>query len=96
MVTLRECKNFITEYIFLGYGMTELGPVITTPVGKFGLRFSGKLMPNVQAKVVDPRKGYSLSPNTQGELLINAPTVSKFPSNTNSIKCIINVLTTSN
>ena len=58
--------------------MTEIGPVITTPIGEFGLRVSGKLMPNVQAKVVDTNKGYPLPANTPGELLINTPSVSEF------------------
>ena len=38
---------------------------------------TGKLMPNFQAKIVDPETGTSLPPSTPGELYLKGPFVMK-------------------
>ncbi len=57
--------------ITIAYGQTESSPVCTqtTPDDSIDRRVStvGRILPNVEAKIVDPETGETLGPNRQGE-----------------------------
>ncbi|KAF4983292.1 hypothetical protein FZEAL_1277 [Fusarium zealandicum] len=60
-----------------GYGLTETSPAVTSQLideWKRYLGSIGKLMPNMQAKIVDA-EGKELPPNESGELLLKGPNV---------------------
>jgi acyl-CoA synthetase (AMP-forming)/AMP-acid ligase II len=59
-----------------GYGLTETSPVVTAhPSEEARIRHgsAGQLLPNTQAKVVDPATGEALGRNRDGELCFRAP-----------------------
>lgn len=70
-----EAATRLNCAVVQGYGMTELSPVSHSIPGfanKPGS--SGVLIPNTQARIVDP-DGNNLPPNTEGELLVKGPQV---------------------
>ena len=76
----KEVWNCDCDELWKAYGLTEsTGRVF----GTVGLKESlvegatGKLMPNFQAKIVDPETGTSLPPSTPGELYLKGPFVMK-------------------
>jgi acyl-CoA synthetase (AMP-forming)/AMP-acid ligase II len=61
-----------------GYGLTETSPVLTAhPPEEARIRHgsAGQLMPNTEAKVVDPATGEALGRNQDGELCFRGPQV---------------------
>jgi acyl-CoA synthetase (AMP-forming)/AMP-acid ligase II len=61
-----------------GYGLTETSPVVTAhPSEEARIRHgsAGKLLPNTEAKVVDPATGEALGRNRDGELCFRGPQV---------------------
>jgi acyl-CoA synthetase (AMP-forming)/AMP-acid ligase II len=61
-----------------GYGLTETSPVLTTqPADEARIRHgsTGQLVPNTEAKVVDPATGEALGRNQDGELCFRGPQV---------------------
>jgi acyl-CoA synthetase (AMP-forming)/AMP-acid ligase II len=59
-----------------GYGLTETSPVVTAhPSEEARIRHgsAGQLLPNTEAKVVDPATGEALGRNRDGELCFRAP-----------------------
>jgi acyl-CoA synthetase (AMP-forming)/AMP-acid ligase II len=61
-----------------GYGLTETSPVLTTqPAEETRIRHgsAGQLVPNTQAKVIDPGTGAALGRNQDGELCFRGPQV---------------------
>jgi acyl-CoA synthetase (AMP-forming)/AMP-acid ligase II len=61
-----------------GYGLTETSPVLTAhPSDEARIRHgsAGQLMPNTEAKVIDPATGQILGPDQDGELCFRGPQV---------------------
>jgi long-chain acyl-CoA synthetase len=60
-----------------GYGLTEASPVThATPLsGRRKPRSIGVPLPDTEAKIVDPKTGAELPPDTPGELVIRGPQV---------------------
>jgi acyl-CoA synthetase (AMP-forming)/AMP-acid ligase II len=61
-----------------GYGLTETSPVLTAhPSDEARIRHgsAGQLVPNTEAKVVDPATGEALGRNQDGELCFRGPQV---------------------
>jgi acyl-CoA synthetase (AMP-forming)/AMP-acid ligase II len=61
-----------------GYGLTETGPVLTAhPSEEARIRHgsAGQLLPNTEAKVVDPITGAALGRDQDGELCFRGPQV---------------------
>jgi acyl-CoA synthetase (AMP-forming)/AMP-acid ligase II len=57
-----------------GFGMTEVGPAVTVPDFAAPRRGScGKLLPNTQARIVDPATGRDRLPGQVGELWLRGP-----------------------
>jgi fatty-acyl-CoA synthase len=58
--------------VTIGYGLTEASPIITqsrtTDPLELRVETVGRLLPGVEAKIVDPATGQTLSDNQQGEL----------------------------
>jgi fatty-acyl-CoA synthase len=58
--------------ITIGYGLTEASPIITqsrnTDPIEIRVETVGRLLPGVEAKIIDPASGASLGDNQQGEL----------------------------
>jgi acyl-CoA synthetase (AMP-forming)/AMP-acid ligase II len=66
--------------VMQGYGLTETSPVThmnPDEKGKGRAGSIGFLIPNTEAKYVDPESGKELGPNETGELLIRGPQVMK-------------------
>lgn len=66
--------------VMQGYGLTETSPVThMTPdePGKDKAGSIGPLIPNTEARLVDPGSGQDLPPNERGELWIRGPQVMK-------------------
>ncbi|KAJ4314728.1 hypothetical protein N0V84_008721 [Fusarium piperis] len=60
-----------------GYGLTETSPAVSVQMFDEWRRYLGsvgRLVPNMQAKIVDP-EGKELPPNESGELLVKGPNV---------------------
>ncbi|RSL38496.1 hypothetical protein CEP53_014827 [Fusarium sp. AF-6] len=60
-----------------GYGLTETSPAVSVQMFDEWRRYLGsvgRLVPNMQAKIVDP-EGKELPPNESGELLLKGPNV---------------------
>ncbi|KAI9103184.1 hypothetical protein DFS34DRAFT_646574 [Phlyctochytrium arcticum] len=76
-ISLDVMKRLKCE-VFQGYGMTETSPVThisarpRTPLGSVGL-----LLPNVQARIVNPDTGKECNVNENGELWVRGPMVMK-------------------
>jgi acyl-CoA synthetase (AMP-forming)/AMP-acid ligase II len=63
-----------------GYGMTELSPIThAIPPGRDDISRGtiGVLVPNMQARIVDPATGKDVGPNQPGELWLRGPNVMK-------------------
>ncbi len=61
-----------------GYGMTEMSPVSHAIAdGESRPGSSGTLIPNTEARLVDPTTGHDAAPATEGELWIRGPQVMK-------------------
>ena len=58
--------------VTIGYGLTEASPIITqsrtTDPLELRVETVGRLLPGVEAKIIDPASGKSLGDNEQGEL----------------------------
>ena len=74
--TLMHCPDIV-----IAFGQTESSPVMTMtrrddPVS---LRVStiGRLLPDIEGKIVDPETGEDLPPNTQGEIVTRSACVMK-------------------
>jgi acyl-CoA synthetase (AMP-forming)/AMP-acid ligase II len=73
-----EVKARIGCEVMQGYGMTELSPVSHTSLeGRPDIPVStvGSLIPNMQAKIVDPESGTELGVGERGELWCRGPNV---------------------
>jgi acyl-CoA synthetase (AMP-forming)/AMP-acid ligase II len=71
------CARRLACMVFQGYGLTE-SPVLTLhPAQEARIRHgsAGQLLPNTQAKVVDPATGEALGRNQDGELCFRGPQV---------------------
>jgi 4-coumarate--CoA ligase len=61
-----------------GYGMTEMSPIShVTPPGPGKSGSIGPLVPNTQARLVDPATGTDAAPGAEGELWVRGPQVMK-------------------
>lgn len=64
--------------ILEGYGLTETSPVIAARVPGQGMSYSvGKLMDNLEAKIVDPETGIQKDDGGEGLLYVKGPSVMK-------------------
>jgi 4-coumarate--CoA ligase len=72
----RACAARLGCEVAQGYGMTEASPVTHfsrasgTPPGA-----SGELIPNTEARIVDPETGRDVAPGAEGELWVRGPQV---------------------
>jgi acyl-CoA synthetase (AMP-forming)/AMP-acid ligase II len=77
-VVQRAVEARLGATVVQGYGMTEtslaiaLGPQ-NTPQTKSGA--AGRIIPNLEARVIDPITGAELGPNERGELLVRGPNI---------------------
>jgi acyl-CoA synthetase (AMP-forming)/AMP-acid ligase II len=72
------CGKRLDCVVGQGYGLTETSPVLTAhPPEEARIRHgsAGQLMPNTEAKVVDPATGEALGRNQDGELCFRGPQV---------------------
>jgi acyl-CoA synthetase (AMP-forming)/AMP-acid ligase II len=72
------CSKRLDCLVFQGYGLTETSPVLTThPPEQTKIRHGsvGLLLPNTEARVVDPAGGEALGRNQTGELCFRGPQV---------------------
>ncbi|MGQ0566754.1 MAG: AMP-binding protein [Gemmobacter sp.] len=61
-----------------GYGMTEMSPIShATPTGGGKSGSVGPLVPNTEARLVDPVSGNDVAPGEEGELWVRGPQVMK-------------------
>ncbi len=71
-----HCKE-----ITIAYGLTEASPVITqtSPYDDIERRVStvGRVLPDIEVKIIDPESGNPLGPNQQGELMCRGYNVMK-------------------
>ena len=56
--------------------MTETLATHCTPIEDAKLGFCGRILPHIEAKIVDVETGEALPPGKKGELFIRGPTVS--------------------
>ncbi|WP_375261284.1 AMP-binding protein [Palleronia sp.] len=71
-----QCAARMSAVMTQGYGMTELSPVShTTPRAAPRSGSSGVLVPNCEAKVVDPGTLEEKGPGEEGELWVKGPNV---------------------
>ncbi|CAK0898890.1 unnamed protein product, partial [Prorocentrum cordatum] len=70
-------QKFPKACVRQGYGMTELSPVATVDREKAKPGSVGYLVPNMEAKVVDPDTGVEAQPGATGELWLRGPNVMK-------------------
>ncbi|KAG5085473.1 hypothetical protein JHK82_052870 [Glycine max] len=61
----------------LGYGLTESAVTRITPEEANRVGATGKLIPSIEAKIVNPETGEAMFPGEQGELWIKGPYVMK-------------------
>jgi len=74
----QACGRRLRCVVSQGYGLTETSPVLTThPPEEARIRHgsAGQLVPNTQAKVLDPATGAALGRNQDGELCFRGPQV---------------------
>jgi acyl-CoA synthetase (AMP-forming)/AMP-acid ligase II len=72
------CGRRLDCVVGQGYGLTETGPVLTAhPPEEARIRHgsAGQLLPNTQAKVLDPATGEALGRDQDGELCFRGPQV---------------------
>jgi acyl-CoA synthetase (AMP-forming)/AMP-acid ligase II len=73
-----EASERIGASVIQGYGMTELSPVThVCPVGDSRPGSIGVLLPNCEARLVDPDTGDDVSDGSSGELWLRGPMVMK-------------------
>ncbi|KAL8144222.1 hypothetical protein V2J09_017254 [Rumex salicifolius] len=74
-------KKFSHANVMQGYGLTEIfGGASLQLLGNSGPRCYGtvgRLMPHLQAQIVDPSTAQALPPGVQGELWLRGPTIMK-------------------
>jgi len=71
-----ECERRLRCPVRQGYGMAEFGPVNNVnndPDGASRRRSVGRLLPNIEARIVDLETGEELGVNQQGELCFRGP-----------------------
>jgi acyl-CoA synthetase (AMP-forming)/AMP-acid ligase II len=75
--TQQACEDRIGCPVGQGYGMTEaVSAMAIWPAGGAVVPgSSGRLLPGVRARIVDPGTGADLSPEEPGELLVHTPSV---------------------
>jgi acyl-CoA synthetase (AMP-forming)/AMP-acid ligase II len=74
----QACAKRLGCMIGQGYGLTETSPVLTAhPREEARIRHgsAGQLVPNTEAKVIDPATGEALGRNQDGELCFRGPQV---------------------
>ncbi|XP_020595115.1 4-coumarate--CoA ligase-like 5 [Phalaenopsis equestris] len=76
-VSERFRARFPAIQIIQGYGLTETGGGITTPVATEVLGLVGRISANLEARIVDPDSGEALPPGNRGELWLRGPTIMK-------------------
>ena len=74
-------ENMHAKDITIAYGLTEASPVLTMtsmndPIGK-RVETVGKVMPNIEIKIVDPETGEELPPEMPGELIARGYSIMK-------------------
>ncbi|KHN45330.1 4-coumarate--CoA ligase-like 9 [Glycine soja] len=69
--------KFPNVLVMQGYGLTESAVTRTTPEEANQVGATGKLIPNIEAKIVNPETGEAMFPGEQGELWIRGPYVMK-------------------
>ncbi|KAK7381006.1 hypothetical protein VNO78_33529 [Psophocarpus tetragonolobus] len=70
-------SKFPNVCIIQGYGLTESAVTRTTPEEANRVGTVGRLIPNVEAKIVNPKTGEAMFPGEPGELWIRGPYVMK-------------------
>jgi acyl-CoA synthetase (AMP-forming)/AMP-acid ligase II len=70
----RRCADRLGCSVAQGFGMTEAtaGIALSSP-GAPRAGSAGRLLPNIQARIVDPASGADLGPGHTGELWVRAP-----------------------
>ncbi|NOZ78484.1 MAG: 4-coumarate--CoA ligase family protein [Acidobacteria bacterium] len=72
----RAAQERIGCLVKQGYGMTESGPVVSVNPDdpeRIRLETSGLIVPNTEARIVDPATGEDLGPGQRGELVLRGP-----------------------
>ncbi|KAJ3674354.1 hypothetical protein LUZ60_004970 [Juncus effusus] len=76
----RFAKRFPNVELVQGYGLTESAGSASSTIGEDEIKMygsAGRIMANLEAKIVDPSSGESLGPCQQGELWIRGPSIMK-------------------
>jgi acyl-CoA synthetase (AMP-forming)/AMP-acid ligase II len=77
----KACSDRLRCVVCQGYGLTETSPVVSAnnPFDPNTIRpgSTGRLIPNTEAKVVDPASGQELGRNEQGEVWYRGPQIMK-------------------
>ena len=74
------CRERIGCLVKQGFGLTEASPVThigPADAGRIKVESVGLLLPNTEAKIVDPASGAELGPDRPGEVWIRGPQVMK-------------------
>ncbi|CAJ1947589.1 unnamed protein product [Sphenostylis stenocarpa] len=69
--------KFPNVFVTQGYGLTESAVARTTPEEANQVGTVGRLIPNIEAKIVNPETGKAMFPREKGELWIKGPYVMK-------------------
>jgi acyl-CoA synthetase (AMP-forming)/AMP-acid ligase II len=70
----QRCAERLGCPVFQGFGITEAGcTVAINPLDAPRRGSAGRLLPNTEARVVDPASGADLGPGRSGELLVRGP-----------------------
>lgn len=73
-----ECAQRLgTDDIIQGYGLTETSPVVHLDLPPVKYSSVGTLIPNTDAKIIDPETNKILGPMESGELCVRGPQVMK-------------------
>ena len=71
----QRCAERLGCVVGQGFGMTEASALITVGVEAPRRGSAGRLVPNTEARIVDPASGADLGPGRTGELWIRGPQV---------------------